>query len=75
MITVIMPAFNAASFIKESINSILNQSYKDFELIIINDGSTDQTEQIVNSFEDSRIKLVNNDLNMGIVFSLNLEGR
>jgi len=71
MISVIMPAFNADSFIKESIHSILNQSYKDFELIIINDGSTDKTEQIVNSFEDSRIKLVNNDSNMGIVFSLN----
>ena len=71
MISVILPAFNASSFIKESIDSILNQSYKDFELIIINDGSTDQTEQIINSFEDSRVKLINNNSNMGIVFSLN----
>jgi glycosyltransferase involved in cell wall biosynthesis len=71
MISVILPAYNASNFIAESINSILNQTYEDFELIIVNDGSKDQTEEIVNSFKDSRIKLVNNDSNMGIVFSLN----
>ena len=71
MISVIIPAFNAASFIDEAIKSIINQSYKDFELIIINDGSTDHTEKIINSYEDTRIKLFNNDSNMGIVFSLN----
>ena len=71
MISVILPAYNASNYIAESINSILNQTYEDFELIIVNDGSKDQTAEIVNSFKDSRIKLVNNDSNMGIVFSLN----
>ena len=49
MITVIIPAYNSASLIKEAIDSILQQSYRDIELIIINDGSTDNTESIIQS--------------------------
>ena len=71
MITVIIPAYNSASLIKEAIDSILQQSYRDIELIIINDGSTDNTESIIRSFKDGRIKLVNNGSNQGIVYSLN----
>ena len=71
MITVIIPAYNSASLIKEAIDSILQQSYRDIELIIINDGSTDNTESIIRSFKDDRIKLVNNSSNQGIVYSLN----
>jgi len=66
-----MPAFNAESYIKDSIESIINQSYQDFELIIINDGSTDDTKKIINSFNESRIRLYSSDTNMGIVYSLN----
>lgn len=55
MISVVMPTYNCATFIKQSINSILNQTYKDFEFLIIDDGSTDNTEEIVLSFSDSRI--------------------
>ncbi len=54
-ITVLMPAFNCGKYIAASIQCILNQTYKEFEFIIINDGSTDNTEEIINSFKDSRI--------------------
>ncbi|RPI18218.1 MAG: glycosyltransferase family 2 protein [Ignavibacteriae bacterium] len=54
-ITVLMPAYNCAKYIKASIKSILNQTYKDFELLIVDDGSTDNTCEIVESFKDERI--------------------
>lgn len=54
-ITVIMPAYNSGRYIKSSVKSILNQTYKDFEFIIIDDGSTDNTAEIIESFKDSRI--------------------
>ena len=57
-ISVIMPAYNAGKYIKESIDSVLLQTYKDWELLIINDGSTDNTQLIIDSYveKDSRIK-------------------
>ena len=55
-----MPAYNASLYIKEAIESILSQTYDDFEFIIINDGSTDTTLDIINSISDKRIILVNN---------------
>jgi glycosyltransferase involved in cell wall biosynthesis len=70
-ISVIMPVFNAEKFIHEAIESILNQTFTDFEFIIINDGSTDKTQSIILKFDDSRIKLYNNEFNKGLVFSLN----
>ncbi len=56
LVSVIMPAYNAAEYIAKAIESALNQTYKNFELIVINDGSTDQTENIILSFNDQRIK-------------------
>lgn len=56
MISVIMPAYNRENVIAESINSVLNQSYSDLELIIVDDGSTDNTKDIVQSIRDDRIK-------------------
>jgi len=58
VVSVIMAAFNAQDTIKDSINSILNQTFSDFELIIANDGSTDNTKEIVLSFIDPRIILI-----------------
>lgn len=58
MISVIMPVYNAARFLKASIESILSQTEQDLELIIINDGSTDNSEEIILSFTDKRIKYV-----------------
>lgn len=64
LVSFILPAFKG-SFLRESIESILNQSYKDFELIIVNDGSPDDIKQIVSSFHDSRIRYFENDENIG----------
>lgn len=58
-ITVLMPAYNVAKYITKAINSVLAQTFTDFELLIINDGSTDDTEKIVRSFSDDRIRLIN----------------
>ncbi len=66
-----MPAYNTDEFIGDSIVSVLNQSYHDLELIIINDGSTDNTKKVVESFDDTRIKYFENIKNSGIVFSRN----
>ena len=54
-----MRAYNNETFVKKAVDSILSQSHKDFELIIVNDGSTDKTAEIVQSFTDSRIRLLN----------------
>lgn len=70
-ITVLMPAFNAEKYIVTAINSVLAQTFSDFELLIINDGSTDTTEQIINSISDSRIRLIN-QTNQGIAAALNI---
>lgn len=58
-VTVLMPAYNAGNYIAEAIQSLLQQSFVDFKLLIVNDGSTDNTEQIIRSFTDARIHLLN----------------
>jgi glycosyltransferase involved in cell wall biosynthesis len=70
-VTVLMPAYNAANFIKQAIESILRQSYPDFVFLIINDASTDETQSIILSYSDPRIRLVNNEKNSGVKESLN----
>jgi len=72
-VSVLMPVYNGLPFLKESIESILSQSFSDFEFIIIDDGSGDDASRLINiySAEDSRIKVFRNEVNMGIVFSLN----
>lgn len=71
IISVVMPAYNAEHYIAEAIDSILNQTYSDFELIIVNDGSQDKTEEIVLSYSDDRIKYLKNETNLGICKTLN----
>lgn len=66
-----MPVYNGEKYLKESIESILNQTYGDFEFIIVDDGSTDGSVEIINSFSDERIKLIKSE-HRGIVESLNL---
>ena len=56
MISIVVPTYNRANVIHKSIDSILNQTYKDFELIIVDDGSTDNTESVVLNYQDSRIR-------------------
>lgn len=55
-VSIIMPVYNAEKFVSKAINSVLNQTYKDIELIIINDGSTDKSEQIIKAVKDKRIQ-------------------
>ncbi len=72
-ISVVMPTYNAEKYLKESIESILNQTFKDFEFIIINDGSTDNSLKIIKGYErkDKRIILINNPKNLGLQKTLN----
>ena len=70
-ITVLMSVYNCAEFVKIAIDSILQQSFSDFEFIIIDDCSTDNSREIINCFKDKRIRLVCNDSNIGLSGSLN----
>lgn len=72
-ISVVMPAYNSENYIGEAIESILNQTYSDFEFIILNDGSTDNTAKIVKEYakKDKRIKFIDNKKNQGLVSVLN----
>lgn len=65
-VSVIIPTFNSEKFIKRAIYSVLIQSYEDFELIIVDDCSTDNTIKIIESFNDDRIKIVKHDVNTGV---------
>lgn len=69
-VSVILPVYNGAEYLEQSIRSTLDQSFEDFELIVINDGSKDYSEQIVASFSDSRIKYVFQK-NRGLAATLN----
>ncbi len=71
-ISVIMPVYNAEKFLKDSIESVLNQTYKDFEFIIVNDGSTDSSLNIISEYKekDNRIKIINQE-NRGVSTSRN----
>ena len=60
-VSVILCVFNEEKFLQNAIESILNQSLSDFELIIVNDGSTDATLDIINSYDDERINLINQE--------------
>lgn len=60
MVSVIMPTYNRAKEIPRAIESVLNQTYNDFELIIVDDGSTDNTQEIIETYQDSRIRYIKN---------------
>ncbi|PEL82492.1 glycosyltransferase family 2 protein [Bacillus wiedmannii] len=70
-VTVLMPVYNGEEYLQDAIDSILNQTFNDFELLIINDGSIDGSLDIVNSYQDPRIKLVNNESNLKLIKTLN----
>ena len=72
LVSIIMPSYNTANYIGESINSVINQTYKNWELIIVDDCSTDNTDEIVNKFlKDERIKYLKNEKNSGAAISRN----
>lgn len=71
LITVIMPCYNSDKYIGDAIRSILDQTYSNLELLVLDDGSDDNTRLVVDSFQDNRIKLLVENVNKGIVFQLN----
>ena len=72
MVSVIMPAYNAQKYIGSAIDSILEQTYTDLELLIIEDCSTDDTLKVIESYKDDRIRVFKNTANMGIAHSTNV---
>jgi glycosyltransferase involved in cell wall biosynthesis len=71
-VTILMAAYNASNYIADSITSVLNQTFQNYELLIINDGSTDNTETVIQSFKDSRIRVIKNEVNRGLIESRNI---
>ena len=70
-ISVVMPVYNGEKYLREAIESILSQTYTDFEFIIINDASSDSTEEIIKSYDDNRIVYLKNEQNLGVAGTLN----
>ena len=70
-VSVIMPFYNSKKYLKDSIASIINQTFTDFELILLDDGSTDFPEEIVNLFSDNRIRYYKEVSNKGLIYQLN----
>lgn len=70
-ISVIMPVYNSEKYLREAMDSILNQTFSDFEFIIIDDGSSDTSPEIVRSYDDPRIRFYQNEHNMGVAATLN----
>jgi glycosyltransferase involved in cell wall biosynthesis len=71
LVSVVMPVYNGALYLREAIDSILSQTHTNLELIIINDGSTDDSEEIIRSYDDPRIRYILNEKNCGICVTLN----
>lgn len=72
LVTVFIPVYNAEKYIAESLESILNQTYDNLEIILVDDGSTDKSVEIIKSYDDPRIRLIQNEKNMGIPYTRNV---
>lgn len=72
LLTVVMPTYNGEKYISAAIDSVLDQTFENFELLIINDGSVDNTIEIISSYKDERIRLIDLGENKGIAFCRNL---
>ncbi len=70
-VTVLMAVYNGALYLEEAIDSILSQTFQDFEFLIVNDGSTDHSRDIICAYDDPRIRLIENEHNLGLTPSLN----
>lgn len=70
-ISVIMPVYNAGRYLSEAVGSILGQSFRDFEFLVIDDGSNDGSQNLIRSFNDKRIRFIQNEKNIGVAASLN----
>ncbi len=72
VLSVVMPVYNGEKYLREAIDSVLNQTFPNFEFIVINDGSTDLSVNIIETYNDDRIRFINNEINYGIPYSRNL---
>lgn len=70
-VSVIIPTYNYSRFIERAVNSVLSQSYQDYEIIIVDDASTDDTKDIVGKYNDSRIKYIQHNVNRGLSWTRN----
>lgn len=70
-VSVVMSVYNGEKYIRETIESVLSQTFTDFEFIILDNGSSDKSSDIINSYKDDRIKFIQNEKNLGLAESLN----
>lgn len=70
-VTVLMPVYNGGPFLKDAIESILAQTFTEFEFLIVDDGSKDTSLEVIRGFSDARIKLIQNEKNLGLIATLN----
>src|SRR5438093_5990647 len=70
-VTVLMPVYNAERYLRAAMDSILTQTFSDFEFLIMNDTSTDASRSIITSYRDARIRLIDNEQNLGLTRTLN----
>jgi hypothetical protein len=70
-VTVLLPSHNAAAWLRDAVDSVLRQSFRDFELLIIDDGSTDHTDRLLSAYSDHRIRVFRHARNQGLIASLN----
>ena len=71
LVTIGIPFYNTEAYIKDCVQSVLNQSYKNLEVILLDDGSKDKSLEIVKNFNDNRIKIISDGENKGLIFRLN----
>ena len=71
LVSIIMPSYNTEQYIAETIQSVINQTYQNWELIIVDDCSTDNTDTVVGKIKDSRIRYLKNEKNSGAAVSRN----
>jgi glycosyltransferase involved in cell wall biosynthesis len=72
LVSVILPIYKGEQYLKEAVDSILNQSYSNLELILINDCSPDNSVNVIKSYTDERISIINNKVNLGLIAALNI---
>lgn len=70
-VTVLLTVYNGERHLAESIDSVFAQTFEDFELLVVDDGSTDATSEILSGYADSRLRVIRNELNLGVTRSLN----
>lgn len=71
LVTIAIPVYNAEEYLRDAIQSVLNQTYRNFELLLMNDGSNDTSLNIIKSFNDPRIKIIDDTVNRGLIYRLN----